>query len=64
MGDREHAVRACQHYLALRADPDPPLRAERQRVRAELARCRGMRVRAGERQWLLGCACKSVALRS
>jgi len=41
MGDREHAVRACQHYLALRADPDPPLRAGRERVRAKLARLQG-----------------------
>ena len=37
-GDTAGAIRADQHYLALRADPEPPLRAERDRVRSELAR--------------------------
>jgi len=41
IGDRGRAIRAYRHYLALRADPDPALRAERDRVRAELARLEG-----------------------
>ena len=41
MGDRARAIRAYRHYLALRSDPEPPLRAERDRVRAELALLEG-----------------------
>jgi hypothetical protein len=37
------AIRADQHYLALRSDPEPPLRAGRDSVRAELARLVGER---------------------
>ena len=37
-GDRERAIRAYRHFLALRPDPAPRLRADRDRVRAELAR--------------------------
>jgi hypothetical protein len=40
-GDRESAIRAYRHYLALRTDPEPELRAEVDRVRAELARLLG-----------------------
>ena len=36
-GDRDGAIRAYQHYLALRSDPEPALRPEAARVRAELA---------------------------
>ena len=38
LGDRAGAVRAYQHYLALRSDPEPALRAERDEVRTELGR--------------------------
>ena len=38
LGDRTGAIRAYRHYLALRADPELPLRAETERVRAELTR--------------------------
>jgi len=38
VGDREGAVRAYRHYLALRSDPEPSLRPEVDRVRAALAR--------------------------
>jgi hypothetical protein len=41
MGDRARAIRAYRHYLALRDDPEPPLRAERDHVRAELVRLGG-----------------------
>jgi tRNA A-37 threonylcarbamoyl transferase component Bud32/tetratricopeptide (TPR) repeat protein/TolB-like protein len=37
-GERAAALRAYRHYLALRTDPEPQLRAEVERVRAELAR--------------------------
>jgi hypothetical protein len=37
-GDRAGAIRAYQHYLALREDPEPPLRSDRDSVRAEVAR--------------------------
>ena len=40
-GDRAGAVRAYEHYLALRSDPEPALRPEVERVRAELARLVG-----------------------
>jgi tRNA A-37 threonylcarbamoyl transferase component Bud32/tetratricopeptide (TPR) repeat protein len=36
-GDRPGAIRAYQHYLALRADPEPALRPQVEQVRAELA---------------------------
>ena len=40
-GDRASAVRAYQHYLALRSDPEPSQKPEVERVRAELARLVG-----------------------
>jgi predicted negative regulator of RcsB-dependent stress response len=36
-GDRAGAVRAYQHYLALRSDPEPSQRPEVEQVRSELA---------------------------
>jgi hypothetical protein len=42
-GDTASAITAYQHYLALRSDPEPPLRAERDSTRAELARLIGER---------------------
>lgn len=42
-GDTAGAVGVYQHYLALRSDPEPPLRAERDSVRAEVARLVGER---------------------
>ncbi|MEE8361553.1 MAG: serine/threonine-protein kinase, partial [Gemmatimonadales bacterium] len=41
VGDTAGAVRAYQHYLALRYDPDPQLQPEADNVRAELARLLG-----------------------
>ncbi|MEE8362396.1 MAG: hypothetical protein V3R71_09570, partial [Gemmatimonadales bacterium] len=41
VGDTAGAVRAYQHYLALRYDPDPQLQPEADDVRAELARLLG-----------------------
>jgi tetratricopeptide (TPR) repeat protein len=38
IGDREGAIRAYRHYLALRADPEPVLAADVEAVRAELER--------------------------
>jgi len=38
LGDRPGAIRAYRHYLALRSAPEPELRPEVERVRAELAR--------------------------
>jgi serine/threonine-protein kinase len=38
LGEREAAIRAYRHYLALRSDPEPELKAEVDRVRAELAK--------------------------
>jgi tetratricopeptide (TPR) repeat protein len=38
VGDTAGAVRAYRHYLALRPDPEPSLRADVARVRAELTR--------------------------
>jgi len=38
VGDRDGAIRAYRHYLALRSDPEPELRPEVDRVRTELAR--------------------------
>lgn len=37
-GDREGAIRAYRHYLALRSDPEPPLEADVAAARAELDR--------------------------
>ncbi|HSG81233.1 MAG TPA: hypothetical protein VLC48_03210 [Gemmatimonadota bacterium] len=37
LGDREAAIRAYRHYLALRSDPEPALADEVELVRAELA---------------------------
>jgi hypothetical protein len=37
-GDRDGAIRAYRHYLILRSDPEPAVKAEVERVRAELAR--------------------------
>src|SRR3989442_1174057 len=37
-GDREGAIRAYQHYLALRTDPEPSMKPEVDRVRLELAK--------------------------
>jgi hypothetical protein len=37
IGDREGAIRAYQHYLALRSDPEPSLKPQVEQVRAELA---------------------------
>ena len=36
-GDRAGAIRAYQHYLALRSDPEPALRPQVMQVRVELA---------------------------
>jgi hypothetical protein len=38
VGDTAGAIRAYQHYLALRSDPEPRLRPGVDRVRTELAR--------------------------
>jgi len=40
-GDRDAAIKAYGHYLALRSDPEPALVPEVERVRAELARLVG-----------------------
>jgi eukaryotic-like serine/threonine-protein kinase len=40
-GDRFGAIRAYRHYLSLRADPEPALRPEVERIRAELAALQG-----------------------
>jgi hypothetical protein len=37
LGDRDGAIRAYEHHLALRYNPEPPLRASIDSVRAELA---------------------------
>jgi hypothetical protein len=42
-GDRAGAVRAYEHYLALRYDPEPALRPAADSVRAELVRLRAPR---------------------
>lgn len=47
-GDRAGAVRAYTHYLALRDDPEPAVRAEVQRVREDLARLVGEDGAAGK----------------
>jgi serine/threonine-protein kinase len=41
VGEREQAITAYRHYLALRFDPEPSLRAEVEEVRRELARLEG-----------------------
>jgi hypothetical protein len=38
LGDREGAIRAYEHHLTLRYDPEPAVRASTDSVRAELAR--------------------------
>jgi len=38
VGDREGAIHAYRHYIALRADAEPSLRPSVERARAELAR--------------------------
>ncbi len=38
LGDRNRAMRAYEHYLALRSDPEPALRPQRDSIRAELNR--------------------------
>jgi tetratricopeptide (TPR) repeat protein len=38
LGDRTGAIRAYEHYLALRSDPEPALRPARDSVRSELNR--------------------------
>ncbi len=42
-GDQAGAVRAYQHYLALRSDPEPALSSEVEQVRTELAKLVGNR---------------------
>jgi hypothetical protein len=37
-GDRAGAIRSYRHYLALRSNPEPSLKPEVERVRAELAK--------------------------
>jgi hypothetical protein len=37
VGDRKGAIEAYGHYLALRYDPEPSVKPEVDRVRAELA---------------------------
>ena len=43
IGDRERAIRAYQHYLALRTNPEPSLKADVEEIRAELAKLVGER---------------------
>jgi hypothetical protein len=38
LGDSAGAIRAWEHYLALRSNPEPPLIAERDSIRAEVNR--------------------------
>jgi tetratricopeptide (TPR) repeat protein len=38
LGDRAGAIRAYEHYLALRTDPEPIFRPERDRIRGEVNR--------------------------
>jgi hypothetical protein len=37
------AIKAYRHYLALRSNPEPPLRTERDSIRAEVSRLGGTR---------------------
>jgi hypothetical protein len=41
LGDREGAIKAYSHYLALRYNPEPAVKPEVDRVRAELAQLVG-----------------------
>jgi hypothetical protein len=41
VGDREAAIKAYTHYLALRYQPEPSVKPEVDRVRAELAQLVG-----------------------
>jgi len=43
LGDREGAIRAFEHHLALRYDPEPAISASTDSVRAELARLKAAR---------------------
>jgi DNA-binding SARP family transcriptional activator/TolB-like protein len=43
LGDRAGAIRAYEHYLALRSNPEPVLRAERDSIRAEVNRLKRVR---------------------
>jgi tetratricopeptide (TPR) repeat protein len=43
LGDREGAIRAWEHYLALRANPEPVFIPERNRIRAEVDRLKRIR---------------------
>lgn len=43
VGDRAEATRAYAHYLAMRSNPEPSLRAQRDSVSAELDRLKQMR---------------------
>jgi tetratricopeptide (TPR) repeat protein len=45
-GDTAGAIRAYQHYLALRPNPEPEVKPEVERVREELARLVGERLRS------------------
>ena len=38
VGEREQAIAAYRHYLALRYDPEPALREEAEQLRRELAK--------------------------
>jgi TolB-like protein len=49
VGDRAGAIKAFSHYLALRYNPEPSVKPEVDRVRAELARLVGERDEAGAR---------------
>jgi hypothetical protein len=41
-GERDAAVRAYRHHLAIRRDPEPALIPQRDSVRAELAALEGV----------------------
>ena len=43
VGDRAGAIRAWEHYLALRSNPEPPLIAERDSIRAQVDRLKRAR---------------------
>ncbi len=49
-GDKMGAIRAYEHYLTLRTNPDPPLQPQRDSVVAELAELVG-RCRGGSDDW-------------
>jgi hypothetical protein len=44
-GDRDLAIRSYRQYLTLRANPDPPLKAQADQVRAELQRLESQRAK-------------------